>query len=75
MRHDEGGFRDAGRVPCCSSSSTAAQDQGQVREFTVTGNRYAFSPSSITVNRNDLVKITFTAQDMPTASPSTATGS
>jgi heme/copper-type cytochrome/quinol oxidase subunit 2 len=44
---------------------TAAQDQGQVREFTITGNHYAFAPSSLTVNRNDLVKITFTAQDMP----------
>jgi cytochrome c oxidase subunit 2 len=43
---------------------TAAQDQGQVREFTVSGSRYAFSPASIPVNRNDLVKITFTAQDM-----------
>ena len=45
--------------------STAAQDQGQVREFTVSGNGFAFSPSSIAVNRNDLVKITFTAVDMP----------
>ena len=43
----------------------AGQDQGQVREFTVIGNQHAFSPSSIPVNRNDLVKITFTAQDMP----------
>ena len=43
---------------------TAAQDQGQVREFTVTGDHYAFSPASLTVNRNDLVKITFTAADM-----------
>jgi heme/copper-type cytochrome/quinol oxidase subunit 2 len=40
------------------------QEQGQVREFTVTGNRYAFSPASLTVGRNDLIKITFTAQDM-----------
>ena len=45
--------------------STVAQDQGQVREFTVSGAHYAFSPSTLTVNRNDLVKITFTAQDMP----------
>lgn len=45
--------------------STAAQDQGQVREFTVSGNHHAFSPSTLTVDRNDLVKITFTAQDMP----------
>jgi heme/copper-type cytochrome/quinol oxidase subunit 2 len=44
--------------------SVAAQEQGQVREFTVTGNRYAFSPASLTVGRNDLIKITFTAQDM-----------
>ena len=44
---------------------TAAQDQGQVREFTVTGDHYAFSPAALTVNRNDLVKITFTASDMP----------
>jgi cytochrome c oxidase subunit II len=45
--------------------STAAQDQGQVREFTVSGNHYGFSPASLTVNQNDLVKITFSAQDMP----------
>ena len=45
--------------------STAAQDQGQVREFSVSGNGFAFSPASISVNKNDLVKITFTAQDMP----------
>jgi cytochrome c oxidase subunit II len=45
--------------------SAAAQDQGQVREFTVSGDRFAFAPASITVNRNDLVKIAFTAQDMP----------
>ena len=46
-------------------SGAAYQDQGQVREFTVSGNAFAFSPSSLTVNKNDLVKITFTAQDMP----------
>jgi len=46
--------------------SAAAQEQGgQVREFAVTGDHYAFSPASIPVNRNDLVKITFTAKDMP----------
>jgi heme/copper-type cytochrome/quinol oxidase subunit 2 len=45
--------------------SATAQEQGQVREFTVLGNHYAFAPSSLTVNKNDLVKITFTAQDIP----------
>jgi len=44
--------------------SAAAQDQGQVREFTIVGDHYAFSPATIEVNRNDLVKITFTAQDI-----------
>jgi len=44
---------------------TAAQDQGQAREFTVTGDHYAYAPATLTVNRNDLVKITFTASDMP----------
>jgi heme/copper-type cytochrome/quinol oxidase subunit 2 len=45
--------------------SAAAQDQGQVREFTVTGDHYAFSPAVIQVNRNYLVKINFTARDIP----------
>lgn len=46
-------------------ASAAAQDQGQVREFTVSGDHYGFSPAALAVNKNDLVKITFTAQDMP----------
>jgi len=45
--------------------AVSAQDQGQVREFTVVGDQYAFSPATLTVNRNDLVKVTFRAQDMP----------
>ena len=45
--------------------AVGGQDQGQVREFTVTGNAFAFSPASLSVNKNDLVKITFTAHDMP----------
>ena len=54
-------------VSVAAQGSVAAQDtsQAQVREFTVTGNRYAFSPASLSVNKNDLVKITFTAQDIP----------
>jgi plastocyanin len=41
------------------------QDQGQAREFTVVGDQYAFTPNAIQVNKNDLVKITFTARDIP----------
>ena len=47
------------------STVVEGQDQGQVREFNVTGNAFAFSPASLAVNTNDLVKITFTAQDIP----------
>jgi plastocyanin len=41
-----------------------AQDQGQLREFQVVGDHYTFSPSTIAVNRGDVVKITFTARDI-----------
>jgi heme/copper-type cytochrome/quinol oxidase subunit 2 len=56
--------RPSGELRAAPSDSEG-QDQGQVREFSVTGNGFAFSPSSLSVNKNDLVKITFTAQDIP----------
>ena len=46
-------------------ASTSGQDAGAVREFTINGGHYAFQPQTIEVNRNDLVKISFTAQDIP----------
>ena len=39
--------------------------QGTAREFTINGNQYAFSPLRIEVQKDDLVKITFTASDIP----------
>lgn len=42
----------------------SAGNQGQVREFSVTGRDHAFSPAVIEVQRDDLVRITFTAADM-----------
>jgi len=46
--------------------SVAAQQDppGQLREFAVVGDHYAFTPSTLTVNRGDLVKVTFTAKDI-----------
>jgi cytochrome c oxidase subunit II len=38
--------------------------QGTTREFTITGDRFAFSPTRIEVNKDDVVKITFTAKDI-----------
>ena len=43
----------------------SAREQGQTREFTITGRDHRFSPSRIEVQRDDLVKITFTAADIP----------
>jgi heme/copper-type cytochrome/quinol oxidase subunit 2 len=47
------------------SVAAQGQDQGQVREFTIVGDHYSYSPATITVGRNDLVKVTFTAKDIP----------
>jgi heme/copper-type cytochrome/quinol oxidase subunit 2 len=38
--------------------------QGQVREITIVGNQFAFSPGRIEVQKDDLVRIKFTAQDV-----------
>ena len=39
--------------------------QGATREFTISGDHFAFSPQRIEVQKDDLVKITFTAKDIP----------
>jgi heme/copper-type cytochrome/quinol oxidase subunit 2 len=45
-------------------SESATREQGQVREFSITGRDHRFSPANIEVQKDDLVKITFTAADM-----------
>ena len=42
-----------------------AREQAPVREFTIVGRDHRYSPSTIEVQKDDLVKITFTADDMP----------
>ena len=42
----------------------ATHAQGGVREFTIDGDRFAFAPLRIEVQKDDLVKITFTARDI-----------
>ena len=42
-----------------------AREQSQVREFTVVGRDHRYSPATIEVQKDDLVKITFKADDMP----------
>jgi heme/copper-type cytochrome/quinol oxidase subunit 2 len=55
----------AGAAAAPAVRAEAGQDAGAVREFSINGARYAFQPQTIEVNRNDLVKISFTAQDIP----------
>jgi heme/copper-type cytochrome/quinol oxidase subunit 2 len=38
--------------------------QGSAREFTINGDHFAFSPVRIEVQKDDLVKITFSARDI-----------
>jgi heme/copper-type cytochrome/quinol oxidase subunit 2 len=45
-------------------ATVAARNQGQVREFNVTGRANAFAPGRIEVQKDDLLKITFTAADI-----------
>lgn len=54
----------------CSAAALLAytlptRAQGTAREITVRGDQFAFSPSRIEVNKDDTVKITFTAVDIP----------
>lgn len=46
-------------------SPAASLRQGTVREFTVRGDGFAFSPARIEVQKDDIVKVTFVAVDMP----------
>ena len=39
--------------------------QGATREFTITGDQFSFKPLRIEVQKDDLVKITFQAKDIP----------
>ncbi len=43
----------------------AVRAQGSAREFTVDGDHFAFTPARLEVRKDDLVKITFTAHDIP----------
>lgn len=42
-----------------TAEDIAATSTSQLKEFTVTGKNYSFSPASLIVNRGDRVKITF----------------
>lgn len=45
-------------------NSSAKASQGVVRTFDIRGDQFAFSPARIEVQKDDVVKISFTAVDM-----------
>ena len=45
-------------------ASGTAGSRGQVREITISGDQFAFSPARIEVQKDDLVQIKFTAKDI-----------
>ena len=51
-------------VIAATGTPARAQDQGSPRDFAIAGGQYAFRPNTITVDRNDVVKIVFTAEDI-----------
>jgi len=51
-------------VFAAASNPAQAQGTGTTRDFAIAGGQYSFRPASITVDRNDPVKITFTAEDI-----------
>lgn len=59
-------------LAACSSTAPASLQKpaqvrltGKVRHFYVKAVKYAYSPEKIVVNQGDVVKITFTSQDVP----------
>jgi heme/copper-type cytochrome/quinol oxidase subunit 2 len=52
-------------VTAAAGVRVSAREQGGSRDFTVVGTKYAFQPGTLAVDRNDVVKITFSAEDIP----------
>jgi heme/copper-type cytochrome/quinol oxidase subunit 2 len=45
-------------------TATAARSQGQIREINVVASEYAYSPARIEVQKDDVVRVKFTAQEV-----------
>lgn len=54
----------AGAVAISAVRTSPVRAEGQAREFTITASQFAFSPATIEVRKDDLVKITFNSGDM-----------
>lgn len=62
------GYKSAIAIVSCAAVAAGsflyASGAQQSRDVSVTGNDFTFSPSRIEVQRNDVVKVTFTASDI-----------
>jgi cytochrome c oxidase subunit 2 len=54
----------AGLLSAPFLAARTARAQGSAREFTISGDHFAFSPVRLEVQKDDLVKITFSARDI-----------
>lgn len=61
---DEGQTEEPARIEEVTPSGEDTQQAGEVREFTMTAQRFSFNPSTITVNKGDTVKISITSTDV-----------
>ena len=57
-------FALIGAIAFRADVAQAGQD-GQIRPFAVKGDQFRFSPGELSVNKDDLIKVTFTAVDIP----------
>lgn len=55
----------AGAVAAAWTWRSAASAQEQAHVVSITGDHYAFEPSTIDVRQGDVVRVSFTARDMP----------
>lgn len=46
-------------APTATSTTASSTTTGNIKEFTVTGDNFSFSPKTLNVNKGDTVKITF----------------
>jgi nitrosocyanin len=52
-------MQPSGAMSPAATGEGAMMKAGEVKEFTVEGKNFSFSPSTLTVNKGDTVKITF----------------
>jgi plastocyanin len=58
------GYSYSGQTGGSSSSTSGSSTSSGVKEFTIHGYAYGYSPSTIEVNKGDVVKITFISDDI-----------